>query len=56
MKSTDSKILLICRNCGVRHSVAGDFKVSILEVESETFAEIDTIALVKECPDCWQKD
>ena len=56
MKSTDSKILLICRNCGVRHSVEEKFSISIIEVESETLAEIDTVALVKECPDCWQKD
>jgi hypothetical protein len=48
-----AKILLICRQCGVSHSIKGKYATSTIEVDSETLNEIDTISLVKECPDCW---
>ena len=51
---TSSKILLICRNCGVKHSALGKYATSSIEVDSETLAEVDTISLLKECPDCWE--
>jgi hypothetical protein len=55
MKSSNASILLICRNCGIKHSAMGSFITSSIEVDSETLAEVDTITLVKECPDCWDK-
>jgi hypothetical protein len=53
MGSNSSKVLLICRQCGIKHSVQGKFITSTIEVDAETLAEVDTITLVKECPDCW---
>jgi len=56
MGSIKAKTLLICRTCGISHRAEGNYTISTLEVDSETMAEVDTIALVKECPDCWKKD
>lgn len=56
MGSIEPKTLLICRTCGITHRTKGNYTISTLEVDSETMAEVDTIALVKECPDCWNKD
>lgn len=50
---SNAKILIVCRQCGVKHSALGRYTTSSIEVDSETLAEIDTISLVKECPDCW---
>ena len=56
MKSTDPRVLLICRKCAVKHSAMGNHMTSSIEVDSETLSEVDTIALVKECPDCWDPE
>lgn len=56
MGSIEPKTLLICRTCGITHRTKGNYTISTLEVDSETMAEVDTITLVKECPDCWNKD
>lgn len=51
--AVSNKILLVCRQCGVRHSALGNFVTSSIEVDAATLAEVDTITLVNECPDCW---
>jgi len=47
------EILIVCRMCGVKYSAKGRYTTSSIEVDSETLAEVDTISLIKECPDCW---
>lgn len=50
---SDPRLLLICRSCAVKHSEIGNRMTSSIEIDSETFGEIDSISLVRECPDCW---
>lgn len=54
MNSTDKSIAFVCRRCGITHKSTGNFTTSVIEIDSETLAEVDTIALVSECPDCWK--
>ena len=48
-----SSSIFICRQCSVLHGVKGNFATAIIELDSETYSEINTINLVSECPDCW---
>lgn len=48
-----SSSIFICRQCAVKHAVKGWTMTSIIEMDSETYNEIETIHLVQECPDCW---
>lgn len=54
--TTSTKVLLICRKCGIKYSAFGNHMTSSIEVDAETMAEVDTISLVKECPDCWDPE